>query len=113
MRLKRQSNVYIDDGRGGEITVAAFTKDGTVQFWGNTKRDEVFRQPIIQHYLRQVAAALPGGKAYDEKGQPFPNVRVDGRNSVRLPLLLDHQASWLAAVAALKGAIQDEEADAV
>jgi len=105
VRLLRQYNVYLDDRQGGEITVGQFSKDGAVQFWGNVKRDESLGQPVVQGYIGDVAALLPGGTAQEGKG--YSNVRVDGTVNVPLKLLLDHQDSWLLTLGKLKQRLED------
>lgn len=95
VRLLRKFNVYLEDRRGGEITVATIGKDGTAEFWGNPKKDKFLGRPVIQAYLDRVANLLPSARSRDDAGVSFPNVRVNGRTAIPLSLVLQHQSAWL------------------
>lgn len=108
VRLLRRYNVYVDDRRGGEITVSSIGKEGTVEFWGNSRKDNFLGRPVVQRYIDRVANALPSGRSRDSTGEPFPNVRVNGRTAVPLSLVIQHQNAWFDALDALHADLDAE-----
>jgi hypothetical protein len=59
-------------------------------------------------YLAEVARILPGGQLHGDEARPGNwSVRVNGRPTLDLRLLLDHQDAWLAAIASLRDKLQE------
>jgi len=59
-------------------------------------------------YLAEVAKILPGGELFGDEAHPGAwAVRVNGRPTLDLQLLLTHQDAWLAAIAALRDRLRE------
>lgn len=108
VQLLRKFNVYLDDGLGGRLNVLSIASRGTVYAWAAAGRDSQLGEPVGQRYLAQVAGILPGGTLDGDEDRPGAwAVKVDGRPTLDLRLLLGHQEAWLAAIAALRDRLLD------
>jgi hypothetical protein len=103
VQLLRKYNVYIDDGLGGRLNVLSIGARGAAYAWAAAGRDGQLGQPVGRDYLAEVATSLPGGAMYGDEAHPGAwAVRVNGRPTLDLQLLLTHQDAWAAAIAALR-----------
>lgn len=103
VQLLRKFNVYLDDGIGGRVNVLSISAQGAVYAWAAAGRDAQLGLPIGKEYLARVASFLPGGTLYGDDAHPGVwAVRVDGRPTLDLRILLAHQDAWIAAIAALR-----------
>jgi hypothetical protein len=108
IQLLRKYNVYLDDGLGGRINVLSIASRGTAYAWFATGRDALLGRPLAREYLAEVARILPGGQLHGDEARPADwSVRVNGRPTLDLRLLLDHQDAWLAAIATLRDKLQE------
>lgn len=108
VQLLRKYNVYLDDGMGGRINVLSIASRGTAYAWYATGRDAQLGKPLGREYLAEVARSLPGAQLYGDVARPEAwAVRVNGRPSLDLRLLLTHQDAWLAAIVTLRDKLLD------
>ncbi|MPZ36173.1 MAG: hypothetical protein GEV13_35375 [Rhodospirillales bacterium] len=108
VQLLRKYNIYLDDGLGGRINVLSIGSRGTAYAWFATGRDGPLGRPLGREYLAEVARILPGGQLHGDEAHPGDwSVRVNGRPTLDLRLLLTHQDAWLAAIATLRDKLQE------
>jgi len=87
----------------GRVSVVQIGARGVAYAWLATGRDGQPGQPVGRAYLAQVAKILPGGELHGDEAHPEAwAVRLNGRPTLDLQLLLIHQDAWLGAIAALR-----------
>jgi hypothetical protein len=97
--LRRRYVLYFDDPTGGRINLGTIGKDGTVEIWGVSGRDQQFGRSIGRRYMDQIATILP--EAYVKDDQPHSaswNVRYKEKVGIPLREMLERQDRWLLAM---------------
>lgn len=104
--LLRKFNVYLDDGLGGRVNVLSISAQGAVYAWAAASRDAQLGLPIGREYLARIANLLPDGALYGDDEHPGAwSVRIDGRPTLDLRMLLAHQDAWIASITRLRDQI--------